>query len=243
MKTKKITLLISMLFTFVVFAAPAFAYDPLTDDPLVTGPVLWWDILDTYAYDNGGNTGSGAWVGDLQPDTDITLAAGDTLRANLYISGIADPEYGLRAVDGSVTYTNPGMFDTMTLDDTHLHSDFENLRLELVTPIGTVYQRGGYILGAELSGNDGLILGEYDWMGIPLDGYDYVGLQLTANETITSNANITLNLDEFLIKWEEGNLPHTTIDLTINAVPVPAAIWLIGSAMLCILGINQRKRN
>lgn len=225
MKTKKITLLISILFTFVIFAAPAFAYD-------ADSPVLWWDVLDTFT--------NGEWVGDLEYDTEVTLAAGETLRANLYVSGIDDPKYGIWSVDGNITYANSGMFDAMTINDTHLHFDFMNLRSESVTPSGTIYQRGGYDLNTgPLVGDNKLILGEYDFMG----SMDFVGVQLTANATIDPYANITLNIDENFTMWSEGFLLPETLNLTINPVPVPAAVWLIGSAMLCILGINQRKKN
>ena len=235
MKTKKITLLISILFTFVFFSVPAFAW---TNGEYT----MWWDISVT------DSNGTDLIFADMLPDTNVTLTDGDTLKANLYISGL-DEEHGLTWVEGDITYAKPGMFNVLTVDDTHLHSDFENIRGESIgyTTSGDrlIYQEGGYILGEVLYGDDAPVFGEFD-VYYPGSGVNWAGLQLTANDTIDPFANITINIDDFAsyLLDDSGvpSLPNNIINLTINAVPVPAAIWLIGSAMLCMLGINQRKK-
>ena len=239
MKTKKITLLISILLTFTIFAVPALAYDlDLNSDDNFT---MWWDITVT------NSAGLEIISPDLIPDTNVTLVDGDTLKADFYISGL--PQHsGLTWVEGDVTYAKPGMFNELTASDIHLHNKFEVWRAEdlSLTPSGDrqVFLRGGYTVGEVAYGNNVHVLGEIgEFMGIP---YKVPGLQLTANSTIDPFANITINVDDFTNGFLHGGqpeLPDHIMNLTINAVPVPAAIWLIGSAMLCILGINQRKKN
>lgn len=63
---------------------------------------------------------------------------------------------------------------------------------------------------------------------------------------------LTLNLGDFNAgtdrKWElefEGGGNKTTgtlTSLTISAVPIPAAVWLMGSALLGLVGIGRRKK-
>jgi len=220
MKTKKITLLISILFTFVIFAVPAFAG---VDDP--DTPTFWWDINN-----------------DGEPDTSVFLEAGQTLEAFLYLSGVPE-EDGLTSAEGNVRYTNLDMFNNPNpdLSDGHLNFYFEAMRGESVVP-GDFYFGGGYIFDEVLYGDNNLILGEYDVLGVP--GLDWVGIRLTATENIDPYANITLDTDFELLHGDQP-VAHdfSTYALTINPVSVPAAVWLIGSAMLGILGINRRKKN
>jgi hypothetical protein len=228
MKTKKITLLISILFTFVIFAAPAFAFH--TDHP-----TFWWDI-----------------DGDMNPDTTVNLAAGETLNADLYLSGV-DPESIFNGVDGHITYANPDQFNELTLDDTHLNFDFELFRQEEIGFAANgdrwIYQSGLLPLGVSDSGDDIAILGEYD-VYYPGSGIYWAGLKLTANDTIDPLANIVLNLDgidgelDMFQPCGDGVwMPRDVMNLTINPVPVPAAVWLLGSGILGLVGINRRKNS
>ncbi len=229
MKTKKITLLISVLFMFVIFAAPAFAYHTET-------PTAWWDIN-----------------GDMVPDTEVTLAAGETLKADLYFSGIPeiDPTY---SSDGYITYANPDQFNELTLDDTHMNLDYENVRVENIGFAANgdrwIYQSGGLPLGVSAHGDDLANLGEHD-VYYPGSGIYWAGVQLTANDTIDPLANIVLNIDGIdgelhAFTWLNGDgafMPKDVINLTINPVPIPGAIWLLGSAILSIVGIKRKMKN
>mgnify|MGYP000317683218 CR=1 FL=1 len=38
-----------------------------------------------------------------------------------------------------------------------------------------------------------------------------------------------------------GEFVNTQVDLTVKAVPVPAAVWLFGSALMGLFGVSRRK--
>jgi uncharacterized membrane protein len=189
-------------------------------------PTVWWDVN-----------------GDMEPDTEVFLNPGETLEALLYVSGLDLQEYGMCFWEAEVRYENPEMFNAPVEADTHLHLDFENLRLEYVDP-GVLYTRGGYILGENIYGDDNLVLGEFDVMGIP--GLDFPGIRLIANELIGNNIDVTIYWeDEWIVGYNGFDLSPildaTTYGLTINPVPIPGAIFLLAPALLGMIGFRRKK--
>ena len=216
MITKKMIKVLFLMFVVSIFTVPAFA------GVEATSPVFWWDVNE-----------------DMMPDTEVFLSPGDTLEANLYISGLVG-EYGCTWIEMNINYISPEMFEVTDVNDSHLHLGFENLRLETAVP-GQFFQRGGYILGYNLIGNDKPILGEYDVMGV--SGLYFPGIRLTANDNITADANILLETEDILFGNWGDPLPidMDTYALTINPVPIPGAVWLFGSGLLWLIGIRRKK--
>ena len=215
MITKKIIKMLFIMFVVSIFAVPAFAGVDATT------PVFWWDVNE-----------------DMMPDTEVFLSSGDTLNANLYISGLVGG-LGCTWMEMNINYASPEMFNDPDINDSHLHLDFENLRMETAAP-GQFYQRGGYLLGYNLTGNDKPILGEYDVMGVP--GLYFPGISLTATDYITEDANILLEIEEIIFGDYGNPLPvdMDTYALTINPVPIPGAVWLLGSGLLGLIGIKRK---
>lgn len=60
----------------------------------------------------------------------------------------------------------------------------------------------------------------------------------------SSNGDATnTSFDGFIARWRvEGCASTTGTDCVIQAVPVPAAVWLFGSGLLGLVGIARRKR-
>lgn len=48
-------------------------------------------------------------------------------------------------------------------------------------------------------------------------------------------------VDDYMIDPDPGN-NQATLEVTISAVPIPAAVWLFGSGLLGFIGIARRKK-
>ena len=76
---------------------------------------------------------------------------------------------------------------------------------------GDMYQAGAYYVTSSLSNI-------------------YVGPNLGAGASLSSPAIARLDLGSYLVR-----------DASINAVPVPAAVWLFGSGLIGLIGLARRK--
>jgi hypothetical protein len=175
--------------------------------------VFWWDT-----------------DGDLlTTETDVTLAPGDTLNASLYVSGI-DSGYGWSSFTAEIgwddtLFNNPAI----TVDDTTWGGP-EGPGNESVGP--PFYANQGAAPGVFNSGDDIKLL------DITLENFGGVPTVLvTDGDGLTS-----MGMDwstHVAANWPAG-ASFEAQDLNINAVPVPAAVWLLGSGLLGLVGIRRR---
>lgn len=57
-------------------------------------------------------------------------------------------------------------------------------------------------------------------------------------------ADVGLGFNSITLSSFDANYLFNVDDITVSAVPVPAAFWLMGSGLLCLIGIgNRTKRN
>ena len=72
-----------------------------------------------------------------------------------------------------------------------------------------------------------------------------VTLDSSSNMLGLTAANITYGGSLIAIDWGGlGSISNTTkvvLDVNTNPVPVPAAAWLLGSGLLGLIGVAQRK--
>jgi len=91
--------------------------------------------------------------------------------------------------------------------------------------------------------------GSYDPEGGPLTyGWDFGGGSPTSNEVSPTHTfpyatgnPYTLTVGLVVIDdW--GQAGETTLTINVNAVPVPASVWLFGTGLLGLVGIARRKK-
>lgn len=61
-----------------------------------------------------------------------------------------------------------------------------------------------------------------------------------------STSNLAISISSLAGAWQDANntaivVDHIGASVTVNAVPVPAAVWLFGSGLIGLVGISRRK--
>jgi hypothetical protein len=86
-----------------------------------------------------------------------------------------------------------------------------------------------------------VILKEHD----PTPGWDHVSAQVLFDgltiDPVSPNARIAFLLRENTGDWSSARLDNVSVT-AMPAVPVPAAVWLFGTAMIGLFGFNKRRK-
>lgn len=162
-------------------------------------------------------------------DTEWTLAVGDMVSVDLWINevpiGNGLPGFG---VGFGVL---PGMEINFEILDITIEEGFDSGKSEIFA--GGFYAESFFFPpGTNLDGNIKLV--SFDLLCIApsfdeLWVYDYLP---GSTQFVLADGTV---LDDII-------LPQHLADLTQTAVPVPAAVWLLASGLLGIVGIKRKKR-
>ena len=106
----------------------------------------------------------------------------------------------------------------------------------------TMYAIGLYVISADLIFDDdftittssGLTVNNFGLPDITLSDGDAYYFGLIEDDVNQGFDSITLSSQDF------GFLFNVD-DITVSAVPVPAAVWLFGSGLLCLAGLSRRQ--
>jgi hypothetical protein len=153
--------------------------------------------------------------------------------------------FNAHAATVSYTLENVWLDDTQqmtgTFSWTYTAGDFENgegLFSEIYVPrYGT--DLSGLVITTDTSSIEVSLLDNLDSRNI--------GLSLKLIEPFTPTTGSLLDLTVTESKWEDfdgGKHPFISGSITpvVSSVPVPAAAWLFGSALLGLAGVARRKR-
>ena len=86
--------------------------------------------------------------------------------------------------------------------------------------------------------NPGVSLDELSITGSDGSSWNVIGSNVTELSLITtllSNVSYTIQIVGI------GKTIGSTYDVTVQAVPIPAAVWLFGSALMGLVGVSRRK--
>jgi hypothetical protein len=159
-------------------------------------------------------------ISDTERQTTITLTVDDTITANLVQNWGTLNIVGVGAPDGYVFTTG----DNIALSV----KDVEN-----VIFVNTLWSIDHQVTSAEASAGLVDLTFDVSWLA----GAAGTSLDVYASATVDKYENTW---------WWGDDAPETgTLAVTVeapSAVPIPAAAWLFGSAILGLLGIARRKK-
>lgn len=169
---------------------------------------------------------SGLSQGQYDTGTDLSLNAGQTVSVDVRVSGFDQDAY-LTAWGLNFDYGSD-----LQLSNLEVNSElWEELRSPLDEG-GTLQLEYGLSLNVEDPGDD-ILLFSFD---LTVDN-DLLASYLKLEDLDTRN-NTTTNLYQVL----DGDLPVDLASINAdNPVPVPAAVWLLGSGLTSLLAIRRRK--
>ena len=174
--------------------------------------------------DAGGNVGK-RWTSTPFSFSPVTLDQGDQLTLNIQF--VADQSIemisgawfsgneNIAFLDG--TFTGISVAGSSTLDS------FVGLAgtLDAVLPVSTSFSSGNRIAGSIVNNLTDTAL-------------SFQGLSLNTNYTTLTGGPVTISSLELLVAAD---------DIALNGtVPVPAAVWLFGSGLICLGGLARRTK-
>jgi hypothetical protein len=127
--------------------------------------------------------------------------------------------------------------------------EYNNGTYSSLPDIGGIQGHGGPYIRAQGINNSGLIVGyDFSGNGTPSHGFIYDGSTYTTindpNATATNGATIINginDLGQLVGYYNDSTGIHGFLATPVSAVPIPAAIWLFGSALIGLVGFNRRK--
>jgi hypothetical protein len=198
---------------------PAINEEYVNPSPPVNGQIMYIDVA------RGGNQGVD---GNGDPKKmGFEQALGETLQAGTY--------------DLSVAVGNPRTFGSN-------YDGFGGYGIELIagfTDVGGNFNRldGATVLGSVVGDGDSIGEGLFETISLSVDilgGDALLGMALGIR---LYNLNLDLvDADGNSISALSG-IGFDNVQLSLSPVPVPAAIWLFGTALLGLVGFNRRRKH
>lgn len=203
------------------------------------------------AYNNNGGFGSAyGYISQVfRVGTDGTLQTGDNVSVdiNMLLQGMIDSQSNFGNVQGMILLNH--------YDPTYKYSNFDGSQIDYM-PLGTFQD---IFFDPAGSGIFPQLLGSVQHSDSVNPVSDFVNFQGTASadvnvgdvlimESMIFVENHLAYSDNFSYSWTDfqntlnSSLTTATLGATINAVPVPAAVWLFGSGLIGLIGIARRKK-
>ncbi|MBK8816337.1 MAG: VPLPA-CTERM sorting domain-containing protein [Methylococcaceae bacterium] len=75
---------------------------------------------------------------------------------------------------------------------------------------------------------------------VRVNGLDVLTFASSALDKVFNLSFLAGDIVEFIVSGTAGRIGN--IDISVSGVPVPAAVWLFGSALMGMMGISRRKK-
>lgn len=181
---------------------------------------VWWDVKGI----TDKNAISPPGPGDLLPDTKVDLIPCQKVWLDLYVSGIPQP--GITNFDFNLFYdSNQFTYDPPNHPSFKLNTQWEYFNPYIEIGDGYIYVEGGAQTGVGIFG-------------------DNIEIALVDFHCKKVGEPYTLEFEFFNIyKIKTGEkIPIEYIPLTINNVPIPPTLILLGSGLLGVIGLRRKFR-
>lgn len=155
--------------------------------------------------------------GDLISDNFYSLEIGESFCANIYISDLPTAY----AMGFDVTY-DATLMEVLNAEVADLSWPFEPLAED--SGLGLINFGAGAPLGSSVSGDD-----------IPLGSIQFICLAPGSSDIVTGESTIGAG---FFISED---IAYSSA--TINQVPIPSAVLLLGTGLVGLVGLRRRNRN
>jgi len=179
------------------------------------------------------------------------------------VSGMSNDANGHIEAYGSVStieYTTPGIFFQITPEDGENNGDPVQITLTWRGDLTTSEGTWGHLSGGE--GGDAIAITLNDcpssnplenvaWSherinrsnGNEFHNSDYGHFMAVIGDIVGIHMDSTVRLDWNGEGHEMGASASQGLDMEVNAVPIPGAIWLLGSGLFGLVAVRRRKNN
>jgi len=173
---------------------------------------------------------------------EIDMMASESLTGSLAAHPLAlydlngDGEYTV--MDGHMKLYKDGV-EVGIADDTSAYSNPGNIN---GWQDGTISSRDSYLLLNLSAGDYTLAVADYNLQAADVLAGFNTGDTLGNNQTHADYRLSIMAFDDFELDGNNNPNYGNSLDITVSQVPVPAAAWLFGSAMMGFGAISRRKR-
>jgi hypothetical protein len=187
--------------------------------------------IDFYSEDEG----RGLVQGVYDTDTNLNLEDGQTVSVDILVSGFNDPNDSSNGLEGwgfNLEYNE----ESLELSNLRIDSNWMAMSPDKIGENGSLLDSEYVVhLGADSATGDGILLFSFDLTAV---GNDPLASHL---RLIDLDNRVTFSTTSMEVL--DGHLPVdlATINADNNPVPVPAAVWLLGSGLTGLLAIRRRK--
>jgi PKD repeat protein len=243
------------LLHFVVLLMPALAFGQNRPPVVDAGPDQYMFTNDTTSLIGSATDPDNdpieawQWTVESSPAVSNPQFSSPTLSSTTFLADTAGIyDVSLVASDGLV-WSDPDYVNVFVADiigptavaTSDVTSGISPLTVQFdgLGSIGTQIFDGTSIIDLAGSGwDDGSFSGDltYRWN---FGDQTALSFDASATHTYTSPGTYTAILDVY---DELGNSDLATLQITVNAVPVPSAVWLFGSGLIGLVGMARRRR-
>lgn len=173
---------------------------------------------------------------------EIDMMANESLTGSLAAHPLAlydlngDGEFTV--MDGHMRLYKDGV-EFSSGDDTSAYSNPGNIN---GWQDGTLSSRDSYMLISASAGNYTLYVADYNLQIADITTLFNTGDTLGNSQTHADYRLSILAFDDFYLDDDNNPVYGNELDLTVSQVPVPAAAWLFGSALMGFGAVSRRKR-
>ena len=169
--------------------------------------------------------------GAFDTGTTIDLSPGDIITSDIYVSVLEDT--GVDAVDGLFGWSLVINYDHLAVTNVTPNYALWPVGFPPTILPGSVTVEQSAPFGSSNTGNDLLLFSlTFECIGPGEDVLSIWDKSLVTTDVITARG---VSLD--------GQFPFELATVNCNAVPIPGAVWLLGSGLLGLVGLRRKTKS